>query len=143
MHCETCGKPATTKAIIEGVEMQVCAKCASFGTILTAPRQAQKTVRTSIEPVLSIIDDAGSRVKRAREQQGIAQKDFALQISEHQSVLQHIETGKQEPSLELARKLEKALRITLIEESAPVTLTTSKHESAPVTIGDLLKIKNE
>lgn len=135
-----CRKPASAKAIIESVEMQVCTKCATFGKILEAPRQAQKAVQRAVEPLFSVVTDAGSLVKRAREQQGLAQKDFALRISEHQSVLQHVETGKQEPSLELARKLEKALRITLIEESTPVTIATTKSASTPVTIGDLLKL---
>ncbi|MBI4151010.1 TIGR00270 family protein [Candidatus Woesearchaeota archaeon] len=143
MQCEMCGKPATGKAIVEGVTMQVCATCASFGNKLDAPRQAPNVAHRAAEPLLSIVDDAGTRVKRAREQQGLAQKDFALRISEHQSVLQHIETGKQEPSLELARKLEKALHITLVEETAPITLSTTKSPSTAITIGDLLKLKSE
>jgi putative transcription factor len=142
MQCELCGKPATLRASIEGVTMSTCAACARFGTTLQAPVHAVKKVIAEPEPLLTVVDDAGMKVKAGREKLGLSQQDFALKLNEHQSVIHKIETGHHEPNLELARKLEKLLRITLIETVENVSVSSEKTKTGPVTIGDMLKIKN-
>lgn len=143
MDCELCGKNATERAIIEGATLNVCAKCASFGNRLAPPTQIAAPKRQApAAPVLTVVSDVDARVRAAREKLGLSQKDFALKLNEHQSVIHHIEIGKP-VSLELARKLEKALRLTLVEASTAVTITSEKTKTGPVTIGDLIKLKSE
>ncbi len=142
MNCELCGKEAVGKARVEGVELHICAACGKFGTMFTPPKSnVQNANAHKPEIIHSIVEDAGELVRKAREKKGITQKDFALSINEHQSVLHHIETGRHEPSLELARKLEKTLHLKLVEEETSVAITTKNTPTGPTTIGDLIKIK--
>ena len=140
MQCELCGKAATSRAIVEGVTMNVCAGCARFGNELRAPVMTTRApIAQAPEPLLTIVDDVGMKIKSAREKQGLTQQAFALKLNEHQSVLHQIETGHREPNIELARKLEKVLRITLVEAVENVSLKAEKDTSGPVTIADLIK----
>ncbi len=141
MNCELCGKPATERAIIEGATLTVCAKCVQFGNRL-APPAVKQTISYAkpAEPVLTVVTNVHTLVRQAREKSGVSQKDFALKLNEHQSVIHHIEIGKP-VSIELARKLEKALRLTLVEESTPVQVTNEKTKNVAMTIGDMIKIK--
>ncbi|MBI4144973.1 TIGR00270 family protein [Candidatus Woesearchaeota archaeon] len=142
MDCELCGKPATKKALVEGVNLNVCNACVKLGQEVRAPLvPVKKTV--SAEPLIvqAIVPDPGTRIKQAREKFGLTQKDFAIKINEHQSVIHKLETGHLDLTLDLARKLEKALHIKLIEERQDVTLSAPKTNNGPVTIGDLIRLK--
>ncbi len=148
MNCELCGKVATLKAVVESVTMDVCASCGRFGTVLKTPIASvipakARSIAASSQPVIvqGIVTDAGERIKQARERAGLSQKDFALKINEHQSVLHHAEAGHAELSIELARKLERALHVVLIEDHQEVKISATKSASEPVTLGDLIKIK--
>lgn len=142
MQCDLCGREgATQRSNVEGAELVVCQKCAGYGTNLrSAPVQApQKKIIVAPSIQQRPISNAGDLVKQAREKLGITQKDLALKMNEHQSLLQKVETGHT-LSIDMARKLEKALHITLIEayqevKTAPVAATTSG-----LTIGDLLTL---
>jgi uncharacterized protein (TIGR00270 family) len=146
MQCELCGKEgATLRSHVEGAELTVCQKCAGYGTTLRAASVAQpkKAAVQSQSIQHRPVTNAGELVKRARERQGLSQKDFALKLNEHQSVLHKIEAGNA-PSLELARKLEKALNIPLIEEYQEVKIPLVKETaSAGLTLGDVIRLKDE
>tara|TARA_Y100000310_G_scaffold43465_1_gene40557 strand:+ start:11590 stop:11757 length:168 start_codon:yes stop_codon:yes gene_type:complete len=51
----------------------------------------------------------------------------------------HLEIGKLEPSIELARKLERLLKINLIETIEVEQEKTKQEKSDVLTIGDILK----
>ena len=58
--------------------------------------------------------------------------------------LQGIETGKMEPDLKLAKKLEKTLNIKLIEKYDEMDLESFKSmASGPNTLGSIVKIKRK
>ena len=151
MNCEMCGKETELqKAIIEGVQMNVCAQCGKFGRVVgravakeEAVKQAKKEAEEEEpEVVESIVGDYADIIKKAREKTGLKQEDVAKKINEKESVIHQIESGHFKPGLALARKLEKFFHIILVER---VTVKKEKKKSNEddegMTIGDMIKIK--
>ena len=146
MACELCGKDTSTvRALVEDVEMNVCKSCSGFGKVLKAPAvvQPRKSAPKLPEKIQMIVPGIGALVKTGREKQELTQKDFALKINEHQSTIHKVETGHLEPGITLARKLEKSLGISLIEEHEETGFSAPKTKSASLTVGDLIKLKGE
>jgi putative transcription factor len=144
MQCEMCGREtAVVRASIEGTEMNVCNECAQFGARLSAPvrpmpapvsRPPRPQPRSrAVETVVEMVS--------ARERLGLKQEDFAKRIQEKESVVHNIESGRFKPPLELARKLERFLKIQLVEKYEEKGEPTSKTSREGMTIGDLLEFK--
>ncbi len=144
MTCELCGKPGDTKrALVEGVEMLLCSNCAGYGKAIKVPPAALMKVRKPVqrvEPELSVVSNYSVLIRQARESKGMTQKEFAQQMAEKESVIQHLENGKLEPPLKLARKLEQRLSISLIEEVKAGTVPEAT-KSEGFTFGDLIKVR--
>ena len=151
--CDMCGKETgLVSALIEGTELNVCKQCAKFGKIVRTSRpveakkpvynaiKAGKSEPAEIEDVIEIlVKDYGKLIKDARERSGLKQKDFANKLNEKASLMQKVETGRHEPSIALAQKIEKFLKINLIEESRLDRSKFSKTESSTLTVGDFIK----
>jgi putative transcription factor len=145
-----CGREtASVRASIEGTEMNVCGECARFGIRLSTPvepkpapaarpRLKPKPVQTVVEDV---VDDYAKRVKLAREKLGLKQEEFAKRIQEKESVVHNIESGRFKPTLELARKLERFLKVQLVERYEDKREPAASKSSEGLTIGDLLELK--
>ena len=144
MVCELCGKEAPLiTAIVEGSQMEVCVPCGKFGKIIRKPSQAaaQKTRTATKEIVETVTSDYAAKVHQARETSGMTQAEFAKALNEKESVIQKLENGAFHPPLAMARKLEKLLKITLVQVEEDEQVETAKKESAPLTIGDLINLK--
>lgn len=148
MNCDMCGKEAPMfKTLIEGVEMTVCKDCASFGQILRQPAafagKKQTISPLPKEPIIveEIVEEYAIKIKQAREKKGLNQEEFARFLGERESILQKIESGKQKPTIELAKKLEKQLGIQLIERIEEEIVEQKKSAKGPLTIGDMLQKK--
>lgn len=154
MQCEICGKNDETmyKTNIEGSTMNVCINCRSLGKVMHEVRpetrrdlKNQKRVaetKVVVEKVIleKIRDDYANIIHKEREKRKMTQEEFSKMLNEKESLIHHIESGKNPPSLTLAKKLEKALRISLIEtyEEKHKTIKTNTGE---LTLGDFIKIK--
>lgn len=136
---------------IEGAQMNVCGKCKAYGTVMkrAGPTFTRPAAPISSRPspmppqkerLLIIKEDFAEKIRSAREKMNVTQKDFAQQLNEKESVVHGLETGKHEPNISLARKLEKMLRISLVEETE-VEATHMQATTDEVTIGDFVKIK--
>jgi putative transcription factor len=167
MQCEMCGE--TIRGIpklvrVEGAELSVCSKCEKFGTEVqqvrrTDIRVAQKAVGARPAPAPAggavtvrykrdmfdfmegeIVDDYAARIRRAREEKGLSQKDLAMQMKEKEHLIRKIENSELIPEEGVRRKLEKALGIRLID--APVSEDEKKVPSKLTpTLGDLTVIR--
>ena len=150
MNCDLCGKleERLQKALIEGVQLDVCTNCGKFGNILGPAKTDQKqTKKASIEPIKEeklemLVEDYSSIIRKKRESLNMTQKEFASKLSEKESTVHKIEAGAFQPSLSLSRKLEKLLGIKIIEEYSDKTLQTKKGKDEGFTLGDFIKIKN-
>ena len=145
--CEMCGKEdEIVTALVEGVQLSVCQNCSAFGKIIKKPISVKKMPDVKKIPlqereiIQSIREEYSSLIKGKREKMGLKQKEFAKFLSEKESMIHKIESGLYVPSLALARKIEKQLGISLVEEREvlPQHMKTKKET---FTIGDIIKVK--
>ena len=144
---------ATVKADVEGAKLNVCDACSRYGKIIG---RVQAPVKQSSKPSLAVQSHKKSEkiqviksdyyiaIRKARDKLGITQEDFAKKLMEKESMLHKIESGHLKPDLELARKIEKFLKIELVEE---IEVESGNHpvdkdkKSAGMTLGDMIKLK--
>lgn len=169
MQCEMCGETirGSPKLVrVEGAELQVCSKCEKFGTEVqqvrrtdlvrtAAPRPgaakgATKGVAASPSAYRKkdlfdymegdIVEDYAERIRKARMEKGLSQKDLAMQMKEKEHLIQKIENHDLIPEENVRKKLEKLLEIRLVD--APMDEAEKKIQSklAP-TLGDLTIIR--
>lgn len=164
MNCEICGKPISGKPLrtkIDGSVLEVCKECAKFGRVQKAPptpipnRTTKKNTnnvnkrqkyqkKQKDDPVDEIVEDYNTLVRKARESKGWSREELGEKIYEKVSVINRIESGKMEPDLKLAKKLEKNLNIKLIEKVDNIDLESFRGtNSKGNTIGSIVKIKRK
>ncbi len=162
LQCELCGAEVEVlyKTVIEGTELMVCKKCSRFGTVKAVvkpkslvvkeekSKQLRKKQNLQAEPkqdlsIELIVPDFSERVKKAREKLGLKQEELAKKIAERESVIHNIESGRLEPSISLARKLERFLKIKLVEVVSEEASVKTKKQATSLTIGDVLKSKTK
>ena len=111
--------------------------------------EAFKTVSSRVytrntESDEELVDDFSQIVRKGRESKGWTREELGAKIYEKVSVITRIETGKMEPDLKLAKKLEKTLNIKLIEKYDEMDLESFKSmASGPNTLGSIVKIKRK
>ena len=167
--CDMCSSPEAVYRIeLEGSVMNVCEKCASFGRIISKIQQeepvmpkkkqkqegvsgfireeyAEKKPPKETETVQVIVSNYAALIKNAREKLGLKQEELAKKVAEKKGSIHKLESGRMKPSLAQARKLEKFLKISLVEavelgdsDANPIKAGDS---SEGLTIGDMIKKK--
>ncbi len=146
--CDMCGAEGKlVRASVEGTELNVCSSCAKFGKVMKKPvtflknkNVVRETAREEKPEI--IVPDYSSLIKKKREERGMKQEELARAIAEKESLIHKIEAGQTEPSISLARKLERFLKITLVKEFEGTDGTLpSKTKTQEFTIGDLVRGK--
>lgn len=149
INCDLCGKTTESlaKAIIEGVQLDVCTECSKFGKVISINRSNAKEQIKQIakqqekeERIELLVENYPEIIKKKREEIGLTQKEFANRINEKESTIHKIETGALEPPLYLAKKLEKALGIKLIEQHEERRENLRKSRIEGFTLGDFIKV---
>lgn len=157
MPCDMCGADSQlVLAEIEGVKLQVCITCARFGKVLkmipkpeikkkAAAKDAEKPEETAAppEPEWVLVKDFAERIREKRESLGLKQKEFALKIAEKESLLHKIETGSFTPGIDLARKIERVLGITILEKTEQFEAELPKAKDSALTLGDIIAVKKK
>ncbi len=149
MNCELCGKECELlRVVVENTELNVCESCSCFGKVIGRARPVVQEERRKViakrqekEAVELIVPDFGPMVKAAREKKGLKQEEVARLISEKASLLHNIETGKHEPGIELARKLERFFKIKLVEQQEDIIEQKKARKDGEITLGDFVKVK--
>lgn len=145
--CDMCGKQAVYRASVEGAELNVCENCVKYGKVIREVkpepkvRFVKKEAKVEPEPIQVIVPNYAELVRQAREKKGLKQKQLAKTISEKESLIHKLETGKYEPSIKIAEKLERFLKIKLIQELDDNIEVPAAKKSEGYTIGDLIKVK--
>jgi putative transcription factor len=157
MQCDMCGKDEQLfQTDIEGGTLNVCKKCSRYGKVISvvrekkADRHAEKGIpgveaRSLLkkELVLIIADDYAKKIKDARQKLGLKQEELARMLAEKESLIHKMENGQFEPSISMARKLEKYLRIKLVEQHEESHASQGRVKSGSLTIGDIIQIKQK
>ena len=164
LQCDVCGREiigSPHRVIIEGAKLTTCAECAKLGSSEWKPepkrlkilpktrsarqfrlRQAKERSR-DIREDLTIIENFGSIIKKARQRSGLSQEDLGRKISEKVSVIRKIEGEKMMPNERLARKLEHALGVKLLVPLVePEVFTPSPKVNRGITLGEIAYLKN-
>lgn len=127
---------------IEGSELKVCESCAKYGKQLQNSAQHRIPVSSHLDaPEQTIRTDFSRSIKQTRESLKLNQEDFAKKIQEKVSVVSHIESGKSEPSIALAKKLEKMFNIKLVEYEKESVNIPKSESGMGMTIGDVIKVR--
>ena len=155
MLCEMCGAESVNleSRKISGSVLKVCVSCAGMGekttyresvghrafVAQTLEKREQKTRYKDISSDDNIlVNDFGSKIRKARERKGIDHKTLALKISEKKSIITSIEAENMRPNEKLIKKLEKYLSIKLTEEIDNSVASFSSKNKKGMTMGDLL-----
>jgi putative transcription factor len=153
-----CGaKEGIYKAKIEGSLLNVCQGCTKFGKVISAiqppklPEKAkhERQILTQSSPAISqneitevFVENYHEIIKRRREELNLTQEEFAKKINEKESIIHKLETGSFEPNMVLARKIEKFLKIHLIEQTALSNEDVEKPtKNEEYTLGDFIVVK--
>lgn len=130
MKCEICGADIAGggyRVYIDRAELIVCRKCAKkYGTPVETiqpsasiqPRKpsTRKKIRYPRELRYTVVENYSEIIREARIRHGYTRSLLASMVGEKESTIKRIEDGVLEPTLDLARRLEKILKINLIEE---------------------------
>lgn len=161
MECDMCGKKGKLfVTLLEGTEMKLCQDCTKFGkTLRTVQNPSLKlskhsssssTIPSRISSSLSqdekievLVEEYAELIKNKREKLGLRQEDLAKKLAERLSLIQKIESGHFEPSLVLARKLEKCLGLVLIQQHTESYEGKKRTSSIVLTIGDMINLKKK
>lgn len=81
-------------------------------------------------------------IKKARQKRGLSIEDFARKIREKESVVKKLEKALMNPPMNLVRKIQNALGISILEEAAKSSGSMLTRPMGPRTLGDLIKIKD-
>ena len=139
--CELCGSSGNLiKAIVEGSLLNVCEKCSRFGrAIVVKQEQKIRPIKQNTIDIVNVINPEYPKlIKEAREKFGLKQEDLAKKLDEKLSIIHKLETGHLQPTILLAKKLEKLLNISLIEVYQE-THEKLNFKDRGLTIGDLVK----
>ncbi len=146
MNCEICDKraPNPVKIRLEGAVLNVCESCAKLGERISAPPVFAPKRSSEFElPKEEIVENYSSLVKSAREKRGMTQEQLAREILEKEFLIQRIEQGRMQPTIILAKKLQRCLGIQLITMTAQEKVEINKSQSSSPTLGDYIKIKKK
>lgn len=137
---------------IDNSIMLTCNDCSKFGKVQReTPPQTQRRGRAptsrrrsyrSQEPTQEVVEDFHKLIREAREKKGWSREELGEKTYEKVSVINRLESGKMIPDLKLARKMEKVLKITLLEKTDQAQIDDlNAAQLRKATIGDIARIK--
>ena len=152
MLCELCGKNESfAQVLVEGSSIKACRQCKTYGKVTgilqnqeAQTRYANKKIwQTTEQPAENIMTDYAAKIRQARERLGKTHEEFAQLLKEKTSVIHKLETAQFEPSIQTAKKIEKILKIKLIELTQTAQEKPQKQtaKTQGYTIGDFMQLQ--
>lgn len=165
-ECPVCGSIIWGKGqrvLLEGAKITVCHNCAQYGvkiqklstsTYIKSSFSRDRAIRPKRQALkkpriddLEIIPDYAKKIRNARNTLGFNQDQFAQKLNEKPSLLRRIETGKVEPTIKLAKKIEDVYKIKIIKKVTEIEADVSNNKymkkSSGTSLGDLAFIKKK
>ena len=165
-ECPVCGSIIWGKGqrvLLEGAKITVCHNCAQHGAKIQKPSTSthikssfsrDRAIRPKRQDLkkpriddLEIIPDYAKKIRNARNKLGLNQDQFAQKLNEKPSLLRRIETGKVEPTIKLAKKIEDVYNIKIIKKVTEIEADVSNNKymkkSSRTSLGDIAFIKKK
>jgi len=135
MDCEICGseiKGTPTRVTVEGTVLDVCSKCAHYGTTqdkwtpvsrkMTPTEKVIVTYKPKRDAFDKLDDEINSDyaqiIRKAREVQGLTIEELGAKMMEKATLIRKIEREELIPEDSIRKKLEATLNIKLTEKVA-------------------------
>ncbi|MFX1239017.1 MAG: multiprotein bridging factor aMBF1 [Promethearchaeota archaeon] len=161
-ECPICGSiiwDKGEKVLLEGAKITVCSVCAKHGQKIRekpsfhaknrqispgAPTRKNNSRRNEILEK-EIVEDYANKIRNARSRMNLTQEKFSHKINEKPSLMKRIEAGKAKPTIQLAKKLEKNLKIKLLKDADEIEVNTSRYmkKKSGASLGDIAYIKKK
>ncbi len=168
MHqeCHICGKPASAQALVEGAKVFLCENCLHFGKRIEQPVQPRGATQVNLQAIHhplayskptvrpsdhATVEDFGDKIRNAREQLHLTRKELANTLFISENVIERLEDELLKPDIRTAEKLEKFLKIRLIEVEGSASANEEQkkaldemHRQAKAggtTFGDVVDLK--
>jgi putative transcription factor len=159
MQCELCGKDCfdCKPAAVDGARMMLCPGCMKYGVgVKETPRPSTSAYKPPLDRIRKpkikdiyegmnkeLVTGWNELIKSARTKKGLSREELGFKIGERTVTISKIENGDLRPSDEVVKKLEKELRITLIEEVKGVSTGSTGSRPQGLTLGDFFKTEDE
>ena len=167
MECEVCGKRiygGERRVTIDGAKLVICSLCArsteptlqTYKGPSTAVKKVISTTKfpqrriiarknvSTIREELELVGNYGALLREAREGLSLTHDELSKKIGVKVSVLQKLETKKMVPDQEVTKKLERTLKIKLLQTISRVPVERGFIKpSAGLTLGDVVSIQDE
>ena len=165
-----CGQPLTGikyRVSVEGVELVVCEGCyrrlksrsVDPSSIIrrrsfTRPRPVKPAPPPKPKPRpapnrrmlddYEVVEDYSSRVRAAREALGWSHRVLAQKLGESENVIRRIEAGRLTPTIDMARRLERILKIKLLQPIVNESVSgLGGGRDVGLTLGDIASIRRK
>lgn len=149
LSCDICGaNHVKAQILLEGAKLLACSRCMKSGKIIHYFREDDsgplkpmpaKPLPKNAATDEEIVEDWGTIIRKARQKRGLTIEQLASRVMERGNYMHAIESGRIMPTLETAKKIEKELKIKLIEkpEVSGPSIGVKKSFQEP-TLGDML-----
>jgi len=155
-----CGKEGRlTLAEVDGAELNLCPGCAKYGKIkktgnknnfqFSKNNNFKRKFNNKEIPEIGIINNFSEIIRKAREEKGMSQEDFAKFLNERESLIHKWENGSLKPRIGIAKKMGRILNINLLEKEAKSKNDNDDKElntkniknREEFTLGDFIKVR--
>jgi len=138
VQCEMCGKEVVSPKDmkIEGAVLRLCQGCSRFGIEIGNTKTKSVETKYQIEPRRDTNKQVGfkkqkrrmynqmkemdlefnEKIRQGREERGLSQVELAKNLNERASLIKKLERGEVLPTEKVRKKLEKYLKINLLED---------------------------
>lgn len=156
MRCELCGEEIRGRAylgIVDRAELILCDRCVKRASKVYGPlgqagasrrplQRAPGSKRGELSVSEEVVEDYAAIVKEARERAGLTRDALAAMLGVKVSIVRRIEEGTLTPTIDLARKMERILRVKLVEEVVKDQKERGEVEFWEETLGDVAVFKD-
>lgn len=142
MICEICGKETDKlyEIYIEGARLKVCRDCAiRYGKSTNEGRKIEEKKEEGDLVGYVIVEDFNRRLREYREKNNLKQSDMAKLLGIKESLYKALEEGRVKPDINLAKKIEKNLKIKIIEKE--VLSEKGNEDNVNLRVKDILKFE--
>jgi putative transcription factor len=88
---------------------------------------------------LELVEDFNQRIRTARERKDWTRQQLGARIKEPENAVAQFEAGTLHPTDQVAKRIERALGITLFEKVAPTAGASKASAGRGLTLGDMIK----